>query len=101
MLRINNLQVNYGESAILRDISLEVPSGQVVCLMGRNGVGKTTLMKSIMGLLRPTQGEMYFDDDDMKHWSTSHRARAGIGYVPQGRGIFPYLTVYEKSADGL
>ncbi len=96
MLRINNLQVNYGESAILRDISLEVPSGQVVCLMGRNGVGKTTLMKSIMGMLRPTQGGIYFDDADMTHWSTSHRARAGIGYVPQGRGIFPYLTVYEN-----
>jgi len=96
MLRINNLQVNYGESAILRDISLDVPAGQVVCLMGRNGVGKTTLMKSIMGLLRSKQGQVYFDDKEMTHWSASQRARAGIGYVPQGRGIFPYLTVYEN-----
>jgi urea transport system ATP-binding protein len=96
MLRINNLQVNYGESAILRDISLEVPAGQVVCLMGRNGVGKTTLMKSIMGLLKSKQGRVYFDDAEMTHWSASQRARAGIGYVPQGRGIFPYLTVYEN-----
>ena len=79
MLRINNLQVNYGESAILRDISLEVPAGQVVCLMGRNGVGKTTLMKSIMGLLKSKQGQVYFEDAEMTHWSASQRARAGIG----------------------
>jgi urea transport system ATP-binding protein len=96
MLTINNLQVNYGESTILRDIALEVPAGQVVCLMGRNGVGKTTLLKSIMGLLKPRQGRVALDGEEVTQWSSSRRARAGIGYVPQGRGIFPYLTVYEN-----
>ncbi|CAN5844996.1 urea ABC transporter ATP-binding subunit UrtE [soil metagenome] len=96
MLRINNLQVNYGESSILRDVSMDVPAGQVVCLMGRNGVGKTTLMKSIMGLLKSRQGHIYMDEQEMTQWPASRRARAGIGYVPQGRGIFPYLTVYEN-----
>ncbi len=96
MLTISNAAVNYGESKILHDINLEVPDGQVICLMGRNGVGKTTLLKSIMGLLKLRRGEMHFGSENMTHWATSQRARAGIGYVPQGRGIFPYLTVYEN-----
>lgn len=96
MLTINDLQVNYGESTVLRDVSISVEPGQVVCLMGRNGVGKTTLLKSVMGLLRPRRGRLHFEGTEMTQWSTSRRARAGIGYVPQGRGIFPYLTVYEN-----
>lgn len=96
MLTIEKLSVNYGESSILNDIDMQIPSGQVICLMGRNGVGKTTLMKSIMGLLKPRRGALHFDGEEMTHWATSQRARAGFGYVPQGRGIFPYLTVYEN-----
>lgn len=96
MLTIQNLSVNYGESSILNDIDMEIPPGQVICLMGRNGVGKTTLMKSIMGLLKPRRGSMLFNGENMTSWATSQRARAGFGYVPQGRGIFPYLTVYEN-----
>lgn len=96
MLSIQNLTVNYGESTILRDVNLEVGPGQVVCLMGRNGVGKTTLMKAIMGLLRPQAGTIELGGEAMEGWPTSRRARAGIGYVPQGRGIFPMLTVYEN-----
>lgn len=96
MLSIEHLQVNYGESSILRDISIHVPPGQVVCLMGRNGVGKTTLMKSIMGLLKARQGQLTFAGENVTHWPSSRRARAGIGYVPQGRGIFPQLSVYEN-----
>lgn len=96
MLTIQNLSVNYGESSILNDIDMEIPPGQVICLMGRNGVGKTTLMKSIMGLLKPRRGSMLFNGENMTGWATSQRARAGFGYVPQGRGIFPYLTVYEN-----
>jgi len=96
MLTISNAAVNYGESRILRNINLQVPDGQVICLMGRNGVGKTTLLKSIMGLLKLRRGEMLFHDENITNWATSKRARAGMGYVPQGRGIFPYLTVYEN-----
>jgi urea transport system ATP-binding protein len=100
MLTITNAAVNYGESKILHNINLQVPSGQVICLMGRNGVGKTTLLKSIMGLLKLRRGEMHFNSENMTSWATSQRARAGIGYVPQGRGIFPYLTVYENLVMG-
>jgi len=96
MLAIKDAAVNYGESKILRSINLQVPAGQVVCLMGRNGVGKTTLLKSIMGLLKLQRGQMSFEDEPITTWATSKRARAGFGYVPQGRGIFPYLTVYEN-----
>src|SRR5260370_39556247 len=96
MLRIENLSVAYGESLILRDVSLKVGPSQVVCLMGRNGVGKTTLLKSIMGLLRPRAGCVEFLGKDITRSSPDRRARAGIGYVPQGREIFPQLTVREN-----
>jgi urea transport system ATP-binding protein len=96
MLKIDNLQVNYGESVILRDVSINVPPGEVVCLMGRNGVGKTTLLKSVMGLLKARKGRMALAGQDVTDWSPNRRARAGVGYVPQGRGIFPYLTVFEN-----
>ncbi|MEM7531847.1 MAG: urea ABC transporter ATP-binding subunit UrtE [Chloroflexota bacterium] len=96
MLEIQNISVNYGESSILYDVSMSIPSSKVVCLMGRNGVGKTTLMKSVMGLLKVRSGQMTFEGENMTQWRTSQRARAGFGYVPQGRGIFPYLTVYEN-----
>lgn len=96
MLSIQHASVNYGESKILRNINMEVPDGQVICLMGRNGVGKTTLIKSVMGLLKLRRGEMHFDGENITRWRTSHRARSGFGYVPQGRGIFPYLTVYDN-----
>jgi urea transport system ATP-binding protein len=96
MLEIDNLNVQYGESSVLHDVTLEVPPGKVVCLLGRNGVGKTTLIKSIMGLLRPRTGRVLLSGADVTHWSPSRRAQAGVGYVPQGRGIFPHLTVYEN-----
>jgi urea transport system ATP-binding protein len=101
MLRIEQLCVAYGESLILRDVDLEVGSGQVVCLMGRNGVGKTTLLKSIMGLLRPRSGRIEFLGKDVTRSSPDVRARAGIGYVPQGREIFPQLTVLENLHVGM
>ncbi len=96
LLSIRGVYSGYAESVILHDVSLDVQAGQVVCLMGRNGVGKTTLMKTIMGLLKPERGTIAFEGEDITHASTSRRARAGLGYVPQGRGIFPYLTVYEN-----
>jgi urea transport system ATP-binding protein len=101
MLRIEHLQVSYGETQILRDVDLEVGPSQVVCLMGRNGVGKTTLLKSIMGLLRPRAGRVLFEDRDLTRAAPYIRARAGIGYVPQGREIFPHLTVLENLHVGM
>lgn len=96
MLSINNLDVYYGQSGILNNVSIQVPTGQTVCIMGRNGVGKTTLIKAIIGLLKAQKGSIVYDEVDMTNKSPHLRARAGIGYVPQGRGIFPYLSVYEN-----
>jgi urea transport system ATP-binding protein len=96
MLEVKNLQVSYGESVIVNDVSLNVPAGQIVCLMGRNGVGKTTLMKAIMGTLRARRGHILFEGREITNQSTHTRAQAGIGYVPQGRGIFNHLSVYEN-----
>lgn len=101
MLSVEKLQVAYGETLILRGVDLEVGAGQLVCLMGRNGVGKTTLLKSIMGLLRTLTGRIMFDGVDVTRASPDRRARAGIGYVPQGREIFPQLTVLENLQVGL
>lgn len=96
MLTIQGLNASYGESQILWDVYLHVPAGQVVCLMGRNGVGKTTLLKNVMGLLPPQAGAILFDGQDITRWAPEERARRGIGYVPQGREIFPQLTVLEN-----
>src|SRR5437763_14782516 len=96
ILRVENLSVSYGETQILRDVSLNVRPGETVCPMGRNGVGKTTLLKSIMGLLRCRAGRVLFEGRDLTRTSADVRARAGIGYVPQGREIFPHLTVDEN-----
>ncbi len=101
MLNIEQLRSSYGETLILQNVNLEVPAGGIVALMGRNGVGKTTLLKTIMGLLRPLAGEIIFDGQEITHWSPEKRARGGIGYVPQGRDIFPYLTVEENLFLGL
>ena len=101
MLFVESLSVAYGQSRVLFDVSLDVPEGQVVCLMGRNGVGKTTLLKSIMGLLRPRDGSVRFMDANITNWPSHKRARAGIGYVPQGRLMFPFLSVHENLLMGL
>jgi urea transport system ATP-binding protein len=96
MLSVEGLDVAYGGSQVLWGVDLEVPDGTVVCLMGRNGVGKTTLLRSIMGLLPARRGRVAFGGADVTRWSPDRRARAGIGYVPQGREIFPHLTVAEN-----
>jgi urea transport system ATP-binding protein len=101
MLEIDNLSVSYGETLILRDVALQVTPGEVVALLGRNGVGKTTLLKSIMGLLEPRAGRVLFEGRDVTRSRPEARARAGIGYVPQGREIFPQLTVQENLQVGL
>src|SRR5438552_949880 len=96
MLSVERLGAAYGESQVLWDVDVEVPSGPVVCLMGRNGMGKTTVLKTIMGLLPARGGRVTFDGADITRWSPDRRARAGIGYVPQGREVFPHLTVHEN-----
>ena len=96
MLEIQGLSVAYGESQVLWDVSLDVPPGGVVCLMGRNGVGKTTLLKTIMGLLPSRSGRIVFDGIDLVGRRPEERAACGIGYVPQGREIFPNLSVAEN-----
>ena len=101
MLDVHQLSVAYGESQVLTDIELNVPDGQVVTLMGRNGVGKTTLLKSIMGLMRPRGGEVHLNGANITKKAPYERARAGIGYVPQGRGIFPFLSVEDNLMLGL
>ena len=101
MLLVESLSVAYGQSRVLFDITMDVQDGQVVCLMGRNGVGKTTLLKSIMGLLRPRAGKVSFFDENLTNLPPHRRARSGIGYVPQGRLIFPFLSVYENLLMGL
>jgi urea transport system ATP-binding protein len=101
MLEISNLNVYYGVSHILRNVDLHVPAGKMVCLIGRNGVGKTTLMKSIIGLLKPRTGQIALDGAIINDKSPDLRARMGIGYVPQGREIIPRLTVEENLLLGL
>jgi urea transport system ATP-binding protein len=100
-LALANVSVAYGQSVVVHDINLEVVPGQVVALMGRNGAGKTTLLKSIIGAMSFRRGSMFLDGRDVTRWRSYQRARAGIGYVPQGRGIFPFLSVYENLMIGL
>ncbi|NJO45540.1 MAG: urea ABC transporter ATP-binding subunit UrtE [Oscillatoriales cyanobacterium RM2_1_1] len=101
MLQVSDLNVYYGESHILRDVDLNVFPGQMVCLIGRNGVGKTTLLKTVIGLLNPRLGTVQFTGQTINSLSPDQRARMGIGYVPQGREIIPRLTVKENLLLGL
>lgn len=96
MLELDGVNVFYGESHILRQVSCEVGRGEVVCLMGRNGVGKTTLLKTIMGLLHPSSGRIVFEGTDVSQEPPDRRVRRGLAYVPQGREIFPQLSVREN-----
>lgn len=101
MLRIDGVNACYGESHILRNVTLDVPERSVVCLMGRNGAGKTTLLKTVMGLLPATGGTIMIGDCDITRARPEDRARLGIGYVPQGREVFAQLTVGENLLLGL
>jgi len=96
MLSLSNIHVSYDGSRILRDVSLTVEPGKVVCLMGRNGVGKTTALKSIVGLVKTDTGSVKLGGTPLTGMKPEARARAGLGYVPQGRDIFPQLTVWEN-----
>ncbi len=96
MLKITGMDSYYRESRVLHGLSLEVPRGEIVGLIGRNGVGKSTTLKSIMGLVRTPCGSIQLDGDELINRPTYERAAAGVGYVPQGRDIFPQMTVQEN-----
>ncbi len=101
MLKLSSMNQYYGESHTLWDLSLDVPVGSCLCLMGRNGVGKTTLLKRIMGLILVREGVITMEGEDITSARAEKRAEMGIGYVPQGREIFPLLTVEENLKTGL
>ena len=96
MLKLSNINVSYDGSRILRGVNLTVPEKSLVCLMGRNGVGKTTTLKSIVGLVKPDAGSVTLGGTELMGLPPDARAREGIGFVPQGRDIFPHLTVWEN-----
>ncbi len=96
ILETKNLHAAYGQSTILWGVDMNVAKKKVTTIMGRNGVGKTTLMRTIMGLLKTAEGEIHFNDNTIQNYPTYKRAQSGIGYVPQGREIIPKLTVYEN-----
>jgi urea transport system ATP-binding protein len=98
MLKAEGLHVSRGRTRVLFGVSLEVPAGALVCVMGRNGVGKTTLLNTVLGVLTPTRGKVTFEGNDITRMKTHRRIRAGIGYVPQGHGVFPQLSVWENMA---
>ncbi|MFZ0734700.1 MAG: urea ABC transporter ATP-binding subunit UrtE [Candidatus Sulfotelmatobacter sp.] len=101
VLAVKGLNQFYGGSHTLWDVDVSVPEGSLMCIMGRNGMGKTTLLKCIMGLLKTSAGNINFNGQDLASAPAEERARIGIGYVPQGREIFPHLTVEENLRVGL
>ncbi len=101
MLEVKDVEVRYGETTILRGIRLAARPGEVVAILGRNGVGKTTFLKTIAGLLKPFAGRIRFAGEDVTRMRPEQRARKGVAYVPQGREIFPQLSVEENLLLGL
>ncbi len=101
MLKIQNLDTCYGESRVIHNLSMEAKKGEITCLIGRNGVGKSTTLKSIMGLVKTPTGKILLEDKDIIKMKTYDRVKLGIGYVPQGRDIFPQMTVQENIELGL
>jgi branched-chain amino acid transport system ATP-binding protein len=96
MLNVVGLHARYGDSHVLRGVDAQVPAATSVGLLGRNGMGKTTLIRSLMGYLRPPEGQVQMDGRTVTGWAPEKMARLGIGYVPEGRGIFPNLSVREN-----
>ena len=101
MLKITNLQASYGGSLVLQGVDMEVPPGHIVALMGRNGVGKTTLMKSVVGLVPPRSGHVLLDGKDITRLPPHQISNLGVSYVPQGKEIFQSFTVYENLRLGI
>ncbi len=100
-LTVSNLDIHYGAAQALRDVSLEVQPGKITCVLGRNGVGKSSLLRSIMGLQKVTSGTIAIDGKPIGNLPPHARVKSGLGYVPQGREIFPLLTVEDNLRTGL
>src|SRR5260370_33835548 len=96
MLKVEGVEAGYGRTTVLFGVSLEVPDDALVCVMGRNGVGKTTLIKTIMGVIKASRGRITLDGRDITGMRSDQRVRAGLAYVPQGRASFPSLSVGEN-----
>jgi len=96
LIKIENISSGYGSTVIVNNFSFEVEQGQILSITGSNGMGKTTLMKTIMGLIDAKEGKIIFKDEDITNSSPNHRSKSGIGYVPQGREIFSSLTVEQN-----
>ena len=96
LLRVDHIESSYGASQVLFGISLNIGVGEVVTLLGKNGMGKTTTIKSIMGIIKPNSGNIYFKGNQINGQPSFKVAQAGIGLVPEGRQIFPNLSVYEN-----
>lgn len=101
MLEVQGIDASYGNVQVLKDLSLSVQAGEILCLLGRNGAGKTTILKSIMGLVRPQTGQIRLGGADLQLLAAYKVPRHGIGYIPQGRGLFPEMTVAENLQIGL
>jgi len=101
VMQVQNYHVSYGQSEVLHGLEFEVNPGEIVALVGRNGMGKTTLMKSLMGIVPATQGKMLLNNEDMTGFLSHERVSRGVAYVPQGRMIFPTMTVEENIETGL
>ena len=100
MLKVEGINTYYGDSHILFDLSMEVPEGKIISMLGRNGMGKTTICRSIMGLTAPTSGSITFKGQEISKMDTHKISKLGIAYVPQGRGIFASLSVKENLTVG-
>ena len=100
MLNIQNLQVTYGQSVVIPDMSFTVKPGEILGIIGRNGMGKTTLFRSLIGMIPTKSGKVSIEDKEITHDKSHHRVGKGVAFVPQGRMIFPYLTVYENLISG-
>ena len=101
MLKVSNLSSGYGETLIIDALEMEIKQGEVIALIGKNGAGKTTLLKTLMGLLTLKNGSITFNGEDISRWKSEQRSLAGMAYIPQGREIFPFLSVRENLMLGL
>lgn len=101
MISVNHLEVSYGQSLVIRDMSFTAPKGEILGIVGRNGMGKSTLFRALIGMIPTSSGSIMLNDKEITHQPSHRRVAQGVAFVPQGRMIFPYLTVYENLISGV